>query len=375
MAAGSRRGATSRYSVLLPARYNRSRGGETASWENELVDLEGLKRLSRKIGRDPTLVQGAGGNTSIKDHARLYVKASGFWLKDACDRAMFTCVDRDRLSRAIGEGADDIDLDSCVIDAKGAPLKPSIETTMHAALPHRVVVHTHSVNAIAVAIRRDAKAVVGETLAGLKWAWVPYARPGMPLTRRIHAVLAGEPDVLVLGNHGVVIGAEDCAAAEALVFEVERRLSVPLRVAPPADAAGLRLVAEGTLYRPFESGAGHGIATDLDALRIATRGSLYPDHVVFLGPAVAVVDEGMALAEWLAARRRRGLEDPAIVLVAGRGLLARDDLSKGGEAMVHCLALVLLRTQPSAPINFLTAEDERELLGWDAETYRMSVPH
>ena len=286
-----------------------------------MAELEALKRLSRKLGRDPTLVQGAGGNTSIKDGTRLYVKASGFWLKDACDKAMFTCVDRVRLSRAIGEGADDVDLDSCVVDAKGAPLKPSIETTMHAALPHRIVVHTHSVNAIAIAIRRDAKVVLGEKLAGLNWAWVPYARPGMPLTRRIHAVLAGAPDVLVLGNHGVVIGA------------------------------------------------------DPDALRIATRGSLYPDHVVFLGPAAPVVDAGMALGEWLAARRGKGLDDPAIALVAGMGLLARDDLSKGGAAMVHCLALVLQRTPPSAPIEFLTPEDERALLGWDAEKYRRSVPH
>ena len=281
---------------------------------------------------------------------------------------MFTCVDRVRLSRAIGEGADDVDLDSCVVDAKGAPLKPSIETTMHAALPHRIVVHTHSVNAIAIAIRRDAKVVLGEKLAGLNWAWVPYARPGMPLTRRIHAVLAGAPDVLV-------IGAEDCAAAEELVFEVERRLATTLRVAPPADIAELRALAEVARYRPCEPEAGHGIATDPDALRIATRGSLYPDHVVFLGPAAPVVDAGMALGEWLAARHGKGLDDPAIALVAGMGLLARDDLSKGGAAMVHCLALVLQRTPPSAPIEFLTPEDERALLGWDAEKYRRSVPH
>ncbi len=340
-----------------------------------MADLEGLKRLSRKIGRDPTLVQGAGGNTSIKDGPHLYVKASGLWLKDACDRVMFTCVDRDRLSRTIGEGADDVELASCVVDAKGAPLKPSIETTMHAALPHRVVVHTHSVNAIAIAIRCDAKAVLGEKLAGLKWAWVPYARPGMPLTRRIHAVLAGAPDILVLGNHGVVIGAEDCAAAEALVDEVERRLAATLRVAPPADIAELRALAAGTRYWPCEPEEGHGIATDPDSLRIAARGSLYPDHVVFLGPAAPVVDAGTALGEWLVARRGKGFDDPAIALVAGMGLLTRDDLSESGAAMVHCLALVLQRTPASAPIEFLTPEDERALLGWDAETYRRSVSH
>ena len=137
----------------------------------------------------------------------------------------------------------------------------------------------------------------------------------------------------------------------------------------------MRALAEVARYRPCEPEAGHGIATDPDALRIATRGSLYPYHVVFLGPAAPVVDAGMALGEWLAARHGKGLDDPAIALVAGMGLLARDDLSKGGAAMVHCLALVLQRTPPSAPIEFLTPEDERALLGWDAEKYRRSVPH
>jgi rhamnose utilization protein RhaD (predicted bifunctional aldolase and dehydrogenase) len=35
------------------------------------------------IGRDPLLVQGAGGNVSWKEGNTLWIKASGTWLADA----------------------------------------------------------------------------------------------------------------------------------------------------------------------------------------------------------------------------------------------------------------------------------------------------
>ena len=43
---------------------------------------------SARIGADPALVQGAGGNTSLKRDGVLWVKASGTWLRDAERRAI-----------------------------------------------------------------------------------------------------------------------------------------------------------------------------------------------------------------------------------------------------------------------------------------------
>ena len=64
-------------------------------------------------------------------------------------------------------------------------LRPSIETTLHALLPHQVVVHTHSVRTIALAIRTDAEAQLARRLDGLDWLYVPYRKPGLPLTQLI----------------------------------------------------------------------------------------------------------------------------------------------------------------------------------------------
>ena len=47
-------------------------------------ELQGLIRISNTVGSDPRLVQGGGGNTSVKteDGLQMYIKASGTALKN-----------------------------------------------------------------------------------------------------------------------------------------------------------------------------------------------------------------------------------------------------------------------------------------------------
>ena len=46
-------------------------------------DFADLARLSARLGADPLVIQGAGGNTSVKDGAVMWIKASGTQLADA----------------------------------------------------------------------------------------------------------------------------------------------------------------------------------------------------------------------------------------------------------------------------------------------------
>src|SRR3546814_11414206 len=66
-------------------------------------DLRSLARVSRAVGRDVTLVQGAGGNSSVKLGDVLWVKASGTWLADAATKPLFVPVDLAVARRAIIE--------------------------------------------------------------------------------------------------------------------------------------------------------------------------------------------------------------------------------------------------------------------------------
>jgi len=159
-----------------------------------------------------------------------------------------------------------------------------------------------------------------------------------------------------------------------LLAEVERRLTVPARIAPPPHQAELERLAarSGGRYRPARLAEAHAAATDPANAAIARRGALYPDHVVFLGPSPLPVLSLRQVEPWLAAATARA-DMPALLLVEGVGMLLRADLGSGAEEMAACLGLVLPRLDPEAPLVFLSAEQESELLDWDAEKYRQSL--
>ncbi|HJT13179.1 MAG TPA: class II aldolase/adducin family protein [Dongiaceae bacterium] len=333
------------------------------------AELQQLKDVSARVGRDMTLVQGAGGNTSVKDGDVLWVKASGAWLSEADKRDIFVPVDLPGALRALGQGVETMP----VVDP-AARLRPSIETSLHALLPHRVVLHVHAVNTIAWASCIGVEQEIAKRLEGLAWAHVPYRRPGLPLSQVVAETLAErKPDVLILGNHGLLVGAAECAAAEALVHEVERRLQLPVRSASAGNRAALGALCRGTEYRPAGDDACHRLATDPHSLAAVTKGSLYPDHVVFLGPAMRALSAGESIAAVIAANAAAALPPPVALLVPGAGAIMRSDIQPGAEAMLICLALVAERLPADARISYLPAEEERALLDWDAEKYRKAL--
>ena len=145
-----------------------------------------LIAFSARLGCDETLVQGGGGNTSLKSGNDFWVKASGTWLAQAETRDVFVRLPLARV-RTLMAGADAEPALAALAGPDG--LRPSIETSLHALLPHAVVAHVHSVNAIAWAVRPDAEQALARALEGLSWAWVPYRRPGLPLTDAIRAAV------------------------------------------------------------------------------------------------------------------------------------------------------------------------------------------
>ncbi len=316
--------------------------------------LKALAEFSARIGSDPEQVQAGGGNTSLKLDGTLWVKASGFWLADATRTDLFVPVDTARVLDAIDGGDEDDVRAATIADENPSGLRPSIETSLHALLPHRFVVHTHSVRTIAIAIREDAEARFAERLDGLSWAWVPYVFPGLPLTRAIRAAIDSRPiDVIVMGNHGLVVAADDLDAAAGLLAEVERRLDAPARkldsAAPPARDS----------LRPVRHAAAHALAHDAGMRERAAAGSYYPDHVIFLGPAAATPET-----------RRPGQH---LLLVPGEGAYLPADAQPAADELALCLALVLARVPDDARLIRFTAAEEAALLGWDAEKYRQSL--
>jgi len=324
-----------------------------------MVELDRLRALSARVGADPLLVQAAGGNSSLKDDGVMWIKASGTWLKDATARDIFVPLDHAAILAALERN--DPACESCTTfvrtDLNCTGLRPSIETTVHALMPQRVVIHVHCVNTIAWAIRVDAEQRLAEKLKDFDWAFIPYARPGLPLAGAISARMRPGVDVLVLGNHGLAVAADTVEAADALLARVVAAVTRPVRAALAVDRATLDKLCARTAYRPATMDETHALATDPLALRRGKDAVFYPDHVVFLGTGVATTFEG----------------NPPLVAIPGVGVLIREDAKPAIEPMGRCLADVMRRVEERDPLVALTEADVDRLVNWDAEKYRQTL--
>ena len=222
-----------------------------------MTEFSALKKLSARVGADPLLVQAAGGNTSLKQDRVMWIKASGTWLRDA-SRDIFVPVNHETLLTALAKNdpACEACTDFVLADLNATGLRPSIETTVHALMPQRVVVHVHCVNTIAWAIRSDAEQRLAGKLHDFNWTFIPYARPGLPLANAIATRLKPGIDVLILGNHGLVVAAETVVEAETLLDHVVNVLVKPVRAVAPPDRflvglAVLSLLSDVSEERPL----------------------------------------------------------------------------------------------------------------------------
>ena len=174
---------------------------------------ESITDYCAKIGADSMLVQGAGGNVSWKDGDTLWVKASGTWLADAKTKDIFVPVDLDDLRHAIANK----NFDALPKVISGSKLRPSIETLLHALMPHKVVVHLHAIDVLVYVVREGVVKDISEKLKLLKnWVIVRYQKPGKDLARAATEAFKRAPgaNILLLQNHGVVIGGKDVNEVE-----------------------------------------------------------------------------------------------------------------------------------------------------------------
>ena len=115
-------------------------------------EIKSLLSLSARIGCDPSLAQASSGNTSLKRNGILWIKASGKWLAEAEQGDILVPLHLKEVRSCSGE----IGYDGNLSDSVGNPASRFGGNGDACGLPSRVVVHVHSVNTIAMAVRQDA---------------------------------------------------------------------------------------------------------------------------------------------------------------------------------------------------------------------------
>ena len=154
-------------------------------------DIADCIYLTRLLGRDKRLVLHGGGNSSVKTRARdgagaerdvLCVKASGADMA-AVAPGDLPALDLEQLHRLRNlESLAEEDMRgaqrACLLD--GGAGDPSVETLLHAFLPHKFIAHSHANAVLSVTNQPDGQALSEALFAG-QAAVVPYTMSGLEL--------------------------------------------------------------------------------------------------------------------------------------------------------------------------------------------------
>jgi rhamnulose-1-phosphate aldolase/alcohol dehydrogenase len=216
------------------------------------------------LGREPHLVLHGGGNTSLKTRRRdlngdevevLCVKGSG-WDMGTIEPPGLPAVRLEPLRRL---RARDTLTDEDMVRLQRANLidpmapNPSVETLLHAFLPHAFVDHTHATALLSLVDQPNGPEICEEVYDG-RIGHVPYIMPGFGLAKKSAEVFDANPTVdgLVLHKHGLfTFGADARESYERhieLVTRAEERLrkgrkavfataQLPQQTAPASDVA------------------------------------------------------------------------------------------------------------------------------------------
>src|ERR1700674_4063625 len=190
---------------------------------------------TRLLGREPKLVLHGGGNTSVKTRQRdllgeevavLCVKGSGGDLA-AIEPAGLPAVRLDRLLKLRARTAlSDENMVRIQRENLIDPMapNPSVETLLHAFLPHKFVDHTHSTAVLSLIDQPDGAALCAETFNG-RMGLVPYVMPGFALAKLAAEIYESAPAVegLILHKHGIFTFGETAAEAYARMIEMVTR--------------------------------------------------------------------------------------------------------------------------------------------------------
>lgn len=235
---------------------------------------------SRLLGAEPRLVQHGGGNTSVKTvDADLFgdscevirVKGSG-WDLATIEPQGLPALRLEPLRKLVGlERLGDEEM----VGAQRAQLldqaapNPSVETLLHAFLPHAYVDHTHAAAVLAVVDQPDGEDRCLE-IWGDRAPVVPYVMPGFALAKAAAEVQRRHPSShgLVLLKHGIFSYGEDARESYERMIELvtmaekhieERRVrhfvaaDLPERL---LDAAAAAPMLRGAVATPVDASEG-----------------------------------------------------------------------------------------------------------------------
>src|SRR5690606_12946820 len=404
----------------------------------KLPDLDGLVYRSNILGKDRAVVNIYGGNTSAKimmtDHMGrevevLAVKASGSDVLTIKEH-QFALLKMDEIEPLFQrQEMTDEEMVAYLERTwfeQGRP-RQSIETLLHAFVPHKHVDHTHPDAIISLMCVENAEEEA-RRVYGDRMAYVPYIRPGFTLSKWIGGKVRENPNIecVIMGKHGLVTWGPDSKTtydqtiriiqeAEDYLAEKQRGKQVfgVLKVEPVAEQARREILLEALpVIRGAVSGRRHAILQVdsspevLDYVgrertgEVSQLGAACPDHLVHVKRQPLFVDwqpaEGIeALKEkvrsgvldyeeryvrYFEENKEPGdeLRDPAprVILIPGIGMVTTGkDVTNAdvSRQLYHRAISVIGAAEAIGGFNSLTPKEAYDIEYWPLELYKLKL--
>ncbi len=378
--------------------------------------LADLIRISNIVGQDPALVQGGGGNTSVKtaDGKYMYIKASGTALKDMnkaqgwrrmCLDSVLTIIQDPSITKLQTQTREVEVVNRLLLacdDNVTSGARPSVEAHLHGLLD-TCVIHLHPSVVSAYLNAKDGKAKLEKLFRDEKTQplWVPYVNPGFTLARTIARLVTGYrrqfrrmPRILFLDKHGLFVTAPTAGATLRLVRKVIERCGGPLR--PPAavrprrpDEDQIRAAKLCVRRAFFEATGTYSPVTYTDdrivagfercagAKRLLSCGALTPDELVYSnGPALWVDRcDAEAIARRLTAQIAAGRKPAVAFLVKDVGLFTAgtDKIAQTVRDVVAYSLFIRANARRMGGIRTLTRTEQTFINEWESEAFRVKL--
>ncbi len=378
--------------------------------------LTDLIKISNIAGKDSALIQGGGGNTSVKtaDGKYMYIKASGTELKDMDKRAGWCklrlapviAIIKNKSIAKLGIQARETKIVERLLlacdDKASAGSRPSIEAHLHAMLG-KCVIHLHPVAVLSFACARNGRAELEKLFKNEKFPplWVPYAHPGFTLAKKFAELNTSyqnrfgvKPAVLFLQKHGLLISADSPNAALRLLRSIINRCTGKLkypkttRTKPPNKriVAETKLCISSAIYNATGCPAAISYFYDdeiaalwrqKNARKLLTPPALTPDELLYVnGPAMWIEDcNPKTIARRLTRQIKTGKTHPVAFLVKNMGLFVAsvEKIAPAVRDIVKNSLVIRNNASRFGGILSLNKPEQDFINRWEADAFRKKL--
>jgi rhamnose utilization protein RhaD (predicted bifunctional aldolase and dehydrogenase) len=380
--------------------------------------LKQLIEMSHRVGKDNTLVQGSGGNTSVKsdDGNFMYIKASGTSLGEMDEQKGWRYLNIAEVLSILGDekvlemSISDRELEvvkrlkSSCVDRLDTDARPSVESHLHAFLD-RVVIHTHPLAVLPFVCSRKGEEILEGLFdnLGKPILWIPYADPGFGLAQKVSEKVKAykskydeTPSVMFLQKHGLVVSGQTADRTLELVHQVVglcreniEDIPVPEFACPEqGDISQITELLRDSVAEITDSEVKvmhflddeiRKFISDSSASELAAYPATVPEELAYSnGPAVWLDNVKREIVrEKIEERISQGMRHPAAFLVKGTGLfITGTDSSIPMSKDVITASLFIRRTaEQFGGVEPMTKPERDFIANWEAEDFRIQLAH